>query len=120
MRVQLGHGLDRPVQLLHTGSGPVLVLCEGLRVDSHLIRVLDVALRTFEPHEPNTPRMFRYSEAATALGVSPQWLKKRVASNEIPYARVGTYVRFSSQDIETIRDSMKRGPAAGRSHPGAT
>lgn len=120
MRVQLGHTPDRPVQLLHTGAGPVLVLCEGMRVSAEVVRRLDDLLRTYEPHAPHTPRMFRYAAAAEALGVSPQWLKTRIKNNEIPYHRVGTYVRFTAEDIETIRDSMRRGPAAGRTKQGGT
>jgi hypothetical protein len=99
---------------MHTGSGPILVLCKGIPVSEELVRRLDELLRGYEPKGLHTPRMFRYAEAASALGVSPQWLKTRVKLNAIPHHRVGTYVRFTAQDIETIRDTMKRGPAAGR------
>ena len=109
MRVQLGHTPDRPVQVLHTGSGPVLVLCKGLRISEELVRRLDDLLRGYQPSELPTPRMFRYADAASSLGVSPQWLKTRVGRGEIPYHKVGTYVRFTAEDVDKIRAMMQRG-----------
>lgn len=111
MRVQLGHAPDRPVQILHTGSGPVLVLCQDMRVSKELVRRLDELLRSYEPTTLDEPRMFRYSDAATALGVSPHWLKTRVATGELPHHKVGTYVRFSAEDVDRIRAGMQRGGA---------
>jgi excisionase family DNA binding protein len=93
------------------------VLCKGVRITEDLVRRLDELLRGFEPHTLHAPRMHRYAEAAAALGVSPQWLKVRVRSGEIPFHKVGTYVRFTDEDVDEIRASMRRGPA-GRADPG--
>lgn len=116
MRVRLGQLPDRPVQMLHTGSGPVLVLCKGIRISEELVRRLDDLLRGFEPYTLHAPRMYRYAAAAEALGVSPQWLKVRVKRAEIPFHKVGTYVRFTAEDIDEIRAGMRRGPG-GRGDP---
>lgn len=118
MRVQLGHAPNRPVQIMHTGSGPILVLCKGIRVTEEMVRYLDELLRGYELRGLHAPRMYRYAEAANALGVSPAWLKRRVQINEIPYHRVGTYVRFTAEDIEETRALMRRGPSAGQARPG--
>lgn len=109
MRVRLGYAPDRPVQILNTGGGPILVLCKDMRITDDLVRQLDGLLRSYEPGTLHSPRMFRYAAAAEALGVSLQWLKVRVARGEIPYHKVGTYVRFTSEDVDAIRDMMQRG-----------
>jgi len=80
-----------------------------MRVSEDLVRRLDDLLRTYEPSDLPAPRMFRYADAASALGVSPQWLKVRVSKGQIPYHKVGTYVRFTAEDVDRIRATMQRG-----------
>jgi len=72
---------------------------------------LDAMLRGFGPEM--RPTYFSYAEAAGVLGVSEYWLKTRVARNDIPYHRIGVYVRFTNEDLDTIRDSQRRGPPRG-------
>lgn len=110
MRVQLGTTRDHvPVQMLSTESGTVLVLRKGLPVTEELVRRLDELLQGYGPTELRTQRMFPYGDAAKALGVSPAWLKARVRTGEIPHHKVGTYVRFTAEDVDRIRYSMQRG-----------
>lgn len=109
MRVQLGHTGGKPAQIVQTEHGHVLVLAKGLRTTDELVRRLDELLRPYEARELRTQQMFRYAAAAEALGVSPNYLKERVRRGEIPHHKVGTYVRFTAEDIEEIRDLMRRG-----------
>ena len=109
MRVQIGHSTERPVQLIRTETDTILVLCKGLPVNEPLIRRLDELLRDYEPSGLVVVRMHSYAEAAIALDLSMQWLKTRVSRGSIPHHRVGTYVKFTAEDVEEIRDSLKRG-----------
>lgn len=110
MRVQLGQTRDAvPVQLLRTDSEPVLVLRKGMPVSEELVRRLDELLRGYGPLELRAQRMHRYGEVAHALGISQAWLKTRVRRGEIPYHKVGTYVRFTDEDVDEIRAYMSRG-----------
>ena len=113
MRVQLGHSHERPVQIVRTDTDSILVLCKGMPVNEPLIRRLDELLREYEPRGLQIVRMHTYGEAATALDVSPQWLKTRVGKGTIPHHRLGTYVRFTPEDVDLIRDSMQRGGDTG-------
>jgi excisionase family DNA binding protein len=109
MRVQLGQAHERPVQIKHIGSEPVLVLRKGMPVTDDVVRQLDRVLRGYVSGELRRQRMHRYGDAATALGVSPSFLKARVQRGEYPHHKVGTYVRFTDEDIDRIRDLMARG-----------
>jgi len=110
MRVQLGTTRDHvPVQMLSTDSGTVLVLRKGLPVTEELVRRLDELLQGYEATGLRKQRMFRYGDVAQALGVSQAWLKVRVGRGEIPHHKVGTYVRFTDEDVDHIRAYMRRG-----------
>jgi len=77
-------------------------------MSAEIVARLDAMLRGFEPAMPRS-HLMTYAEAAVALGVSTNWLKSRVAQNEIPCRKVGVYVRFTGDDIEEIQAQMGRG-----------
>lgn len=49
--------------------------------------------------ENNTDRLLTVPELAEYLQVPESWLYARTATNEIPYVRVGRYVRFRKAEI---------------------
>jgi excisionase family DNA binding protein len=60
------------------------------------------------------PRLYTYNEAAEWLNVSPGWLKKMVAANEVPYRKLGDLTRFSESDLEAIANRAAFTPAKTR------
>jgi excisionase family DNA binding protein len=58
------------------------------------------------------------AQTAVLLSVPENWLRRKAGRREIPFTRVGHYVRFSAEDIEAIvRDGARPAqptPADGR------
>ena len=53
----------------------------------------------------NAVRLFTITEAAEALRIPISWLYERKRRNEIPYRRIGKYVRFTQDDMMDIISS---------------
>ena len=47
------------------------------------------------------------SELAAILGCKPITVYRLVKSGKIPYRRIGKFLRFSDQDIESYLESVK-------------
>jgi excisionase family DNA binding protein len=48
-------------------------------------------------------------EAALRLGVKPGWIYERTARKAIPHRKLGKFVRFTEQDLQTIIDAAATG-----------
>jgi len=108
MRVRMGKAGGPPVQMVQEGADGVLYVRPNVVMSADVIARLDAMLRHFVPETRQAH--YNYTEAALKLGVSEYWLRTRVGKGEIPHRRVGTYVRFTDEDLDEIRDSLRRGP----------
>jgi excisionase family DNA binding protein len=64
--------------------------------------------KTLDPAELPFLSLRTVAEAAVLLRVPETWLRRKVSRREIPFTRVGHYVRFSAEDIQTIvRDGAR-------------
>jgi len=48
-------------------------------------------------------------EAAERLGVTRGWIYERTRRKAIPHRKLGKFVRFTEQDLQTIADAAARG-----------
>ena len=111
MRVQFGEELgqhDPPVVMSQRGSEPLLLVRHG-EMTPQVVHLLDRMLRSFEP-KGLTRAMYNVTQAATELGVSESWLRRRVRNNTIPFRRIGSRLLFSAEDMREIWDEAYRGP----------
>jgi len=53
---------------------------------------------------------FDRAEAARRLGVKPSWLRDH--RGEVPYRRIGNFVRYTQADLETYLARIARDPDA--------
>lgn len=58
------------------------------------------------------PNKRNYTAAADELGVSRDWLRKRVWASEVPHHRIAGRVYFDDDDMKAIWASFKVVPAA--------
>lgn len=86
----------------------ILELQVGTYIDDALAAELDRLLRGFWSAETYGRRPHSYKQAAAMLHVSTKYLQRRVSAREIPFTRVGAYVRFTGNDIDEIRLFMRR------------
>jgi excisionase family DNA binding protein len=49
-----------------------------------------------------TPVLYSVPEAAAILRVSVRWLYERTRKGEVPFRRIGKYVRFTNDDLKEI------------------
>jgi hypothetical protein len=103
------HLRNGKVQLTQRGED-LLEVQVGALVDDAFVRQLQQALRLFESPDTYRHRPHSYQEAARFLDVSTKYLQRRVAKNLIPHRVVGAYVRFTGEDIDEIRASLRCGP----------
>lgn len=52
------------------------------------------------------PGLWTMAETAEWLSVPERMVRRLVAERRIPYVKVGRYVRFRPQDVETWRDNQ--------------
>ncbi|TDC22488.1 helix-turn-helix domain-containing protein [Kribbella albertanoniae] len=101
--------MARRVALDQEGDGStVLVLRLGQRVDSDLIRVLNDQLRSYMHPVEYARRPHTSREAAAILGISPKTLLRWARQGKIRYWETGRRIRFQGEDIEALRESMRR------------
>lgn len=62
-------------------------------------------------------RCIGIDELAALLGMSREWVRKRVQRRELPHRRFGRAVRFSAEDVRTIIDRAEAGPLEWRGSP---
>lgn len=56
-------------------------------------------------------RLLTAAEVGDLLQVNPRWVLDAARRNAIPHIRLGRYVRFRRQDIETWLSEQRRGLA---------
>lgn len=73
------------------------------------------ARQTADAFRGNT-RLMTSREAAQRLCMSHEWLRKKVQRREVPYVRLGRYVRFTEAHLAEIIESATQPPldAQGR------
>jgi excisionase family DNA binding protein len=49
------------------------------------------------------------AQLADQLGVSRSWVYAKVEAGELPYLRIGRYVRFATQAVDTYLEAQRRG-----------
>lgn len=108
VRARMASGVGPPIEVVRTSTDWLLLLRPGLVMSPEVVLRLDLLLRPFEASERRT-HLYSYAEAANVLGVSHTWLRRRVTSGELPYHRVGSSVKFTGADLDTILDGMARG-----------
>ena len=61
--------------------------------------------------EPVMIRKLFYTveEAAARLGMKTSWLYERTRRKAIPHRRLGKYVRFTEEDLQSISDAAATG-----------
>jgi excisionase family DNA binding protein len=59
-----------------------------------------------------TPRLYRASEVARILGVSPERVRELVASGDLPSIRLGGqgWHRFRAEDVERLISGREESP----------
>jgi len=99
-------GLNK-TRLTH-GDHDLLELQVGTYVDDALVAELDRLLKGFWSAETYRRRLHTYKQAADILHISSKYLQRRVSARQVPFTRVGAYVRFTGADIDEIRQFMHR------------
>lgn len=57
--------------------------------------------------------VYTINETAALLKISPDWLRHKVASREVPHVRLGRNIRFSQANLDQIlRDGIPQLPEA--------
>lgn len=56
------------------------------------------------------PHLLDTFEAAEYLGVSERWIRRAVAERQVPFVKVGRFVRFSTDDLNAYIE-RRRVPA---------
>lgn len=56
-------------------------------------------------------RLLTAAQVGDLLQVNSRWVLDAARRNAIPHIRLGRYVRFRRQDIETWLSEQRRGPA---------
>jgi excisionase family DNA binding protein len=59
-------------------------------------------------------RLLDTKEAAEVLNVGYDWLKKRVATRQVPHTKIGRYVRFSPEHIQQIILAGEQSPLSAQ------
>jgi len=68
-----------------------------------------------------SPTFLTYAEAADLLGVTEHWLRKAVREKRVAHSRLSDRViRFTPEDIESIREASRVTPEAKPSKRGPT
>lgn len=111
-----GHTKARLTQHEHD----LLEIQAGTYVDDAFAAELNRLLRQFWSAQTYLRRPHTYKQAADILHVSTKYLQRRVRLRQIPFTRVGSYVRFTGEDIEQIRLFMHRSRASLAEETGAT
>ena len=65
-------------------------------------------------------RLLTYQEVADRLGVSTEWLRRRVAGRTIPFIKLGRSVRFTEEHVTLIITSGEHKPRPAPPQPLAT
>ena len=55
-----------------------------------------------EQRQQKDPLIYDTEQAAALLSVKPSWLATRVRKGQVPFKRLGHFIRFSAQDLERI------------------
>jgi excisionase family DNA binding protein len=97
----------------------LLEIQAGTFIDDAFAAELNRLLRGFWSANTYLRRPHTYKQAADVLHVSTKWLQRRVRLRQIPFTRVGSYVRFTGEDIEQIRNYMHRSHASLAEETGA-
>lgn len=56
--------------------------------------------------ESTTQKLMTVEQVAAVLQVRPSWVYGKVATGEIPYVRVGRYVRFRIEEVMAWLESQ--------------